>query len=149
LKTTIGKSLDEVVKLPRNRTKSDINLSDSSSYRRFKQNTGATNISQKTRNTVIKRINELIAQTVLENNYNIRIPNLGIVTLIKYKANNMGYGAKTKKGDMVGKIHIYFQVSGEERRVQILDFDFSENRKYKRHLKKILPHIMDNIKESF
>ena len=149
MKTTIGKSLEEVIKLSRNRTKSDISLSDSSSYKRFKDSTGSTNISRKTRNSVIKRVNELIAETVLENNYNIRIPNLGIVTLIKYKAGKVGYGAKTKKGDMVGKIHIYFQVSGEERRVQILDFDFSENRKYKRHLKKILPHIMDNIKESF
>lgn len=149
MKTTIGKSLQEVIKLSRNRTKSDISLSDSSSYKRFKDNTGSTNISRKTRNSVIRRINELIAETVLENNYNIRIPNLGIVTLIKYKAGKVGYGAKTKKGDMVAKIHIYFQVSGEERRVQILDFDFSENRKYKRHLKKILPHIMDNVKESF
>lgn len=149
MKTTIGKNLNEVIKLQRNRTKSDISLSDSSSYKRFKENTGSTNISKKLRNEVIRRVNELVAETVLENNYNIRIPNLGIVTLIKYKAHRVGYGAKTKKGDTVAKIHIYFQVSGEERRVQILDFDFSENRKYKRHLKKMLPHIQDNIKESF
>lgn len=147
LKTTIGKSHSELIKLPRNRNKADLILLNKPGYYKFKKNTGCDNISIQTRSAVIKRINELVMDTVLQGNYNIRIPNLGIITLIKFRAKNVNYGAKTKKGDAVPKVHIYFQVSGEERRVYMLDFDFVSKRTHARHLKKIYPQIAETIKE--
>lgn len=148
LKTTIGKSHEEVIKLPRNRTKAEVNLLDKYAYYKFKKKTGCKNISIQTRNAVIKKINERIMATILQGHYNVRIPNLGIITLIKHKAKGVGYGAKTKKGDLVPKVHIYFQVTGDERRVYVYDFDFISTRKHKRLLQKLFPAIADTVKES-
>jgi len=148
LKTTTGKSHNELIKLPRNRTKADIILLDNVGYYKFKKNTGCDNISSQTRSAVIKRINELIMDTVIEGNYNIRIPNLGIITLMKFRAKNLNYGAKTKRGDLMAKVHVYFQLTGEENRTYMTDFDFSPSRKHTRYLKKIFPQIADSLKET-
>ncbi len=148
LKTTTGKSHEEVIKLPRNRVKSEKSLMDRYSYFAFRKNTGCKHISQKTRSEVIKRINDLIIETVTKGHYNIRIPNLGIVTLIKHKSNISNYHGKVKRGDMVPKVHVYFQVSGEERRVSVLDFDFIAPRKQKRKLIKDFSNLEPTLKES-
>jgi hypothetical protein len=149
LKTTTGKSHNELIKLSRNRIKADTSLLDKASYSKFKKNTGCDNISSQTRSAVIKRINELIMDTVIEGNYNIRIPNLGIIALIKFKAANLNYHAKTKNGDLVAKVHVYFQLSGENNRTYITDFDFSPKRERSRYLKKIFPQIADTLKETY
>lgn len=149
LKTTTGKSLEERLKLPRNRDKSDYIFLSKESYAVFKKNTGRKHISFKTRSAVIKEINRLVSETVLEGHYNVRIPNLGIITLIKFKMHSPAFKMRSKKGDMACKIHIYFQVSGEERRVHMLDFDFVAQRKYSRKLRKDFLKLQETIKESF
>ena len=86
---------------------------------------------------------------IIEGNYNIRIPNLGIITLIKFKVKKISYYAKTKKGEMTSKIHFYSQITGPENRTYILDFDFIAKRDYTRKLKKKFPQLAETIKESF
>jgi len=147
LKTTIGKSHEEVIKLPRNRTRAEVRLLDKVAYYKFKKKTDCKHISIQTRNAVIKKINERIIDTVLQGHYNVRIPNLGIIALIKIKANRVGYGAKMKRGDLFAKVHIYFQVTGDERRVYVYDFDFVSTRKHKRLLRKTFPSMAESIKE--
>jgi hypothetical protein len=49
---------------------------------------------------------------------------------------------------MVPKVHVYFQVSGEERRVSVLDFDFIAPRKQKRKLIKDFSNLESTLKES-
>ena len=69
LKTTIGKSHEEVIKLPRNRTKSEVNLLDKYAYHKFKTKTGSKNISIQTRNAVIKKINERSSSSCINQTY--------------------------------------------------------------------------------
>jgi hypothetical protein len=149
LKTTIGKSHEELVKLPRNRTKSDVDLTNYSSYKKFKENTGNSQITLKQRNAVIKQINKMIMDTVTQGHYNIRIPNLGFITLIKHRSNINSYDGKIKRGDFVPKVHVYFQLYGEEKRIAILDFDFISPRKYKKQLLKNFHNLEPTLKESF
>ena len=93
-------------------------------------------------------MNELIMDKVIEGNYNIRIPNLGIITLIKFKTKKVKHFAKIKKGDPILKIHLYSQITGEDNRTFVLDFDFTAKREYTRLLQKRFSNIADAIKES-
>jgi hypothetical protein len=149
LKTTTGKSLDEMRKLSRNKFKSDHSFLNYEGYLKFKKNTGLTHVTQKQRSQIIKKVNDLISTTVLKGHYNIRIPNLGIVLLIKFKYYRPGTHGKIKKGDMMPKIHVYFQVTGEEKRVYVLDFDFTAARKYKGILHQNFKELEPLIKQSF
>lgn len=148
MKTTIGKSLDEVRKLQRNRLSSEVLLSDVKYHKKFVQNTGRKHITNKKRNEVINAINDMIMQTVIQGQYNVRIPGLGIMTILKLKLRKPIYHNRHLKDQLFPKVHLYFQAYGEETRTMLYDLEFYPSRKYKQDLKKLAPKYLDSIKET-
>jgi hypothetical protein len=146
MKTTIGKSHKEVVKLPRNKSKSDFDALTARGYKEFIRRTGKRNITQAQRGQIIKKINGLAMETILKGQYNIRFPYLGILTLIRVPYNHTPTHSQTSRVKYFPKIHFYFQVTGEENRIMLYDMTFNACRKYRQRLEKETEKFIDSLK---
>jgi hypothetical protein len=130
---------------------SDVNCSNSESYRKFIKETGRKDITYEMFSKIPALVHEKIVERIFTQSYFIKIPDLGILKMIKVKpygkrSSTMDWAYYNKTGEVVPKrnthtngyvfkVHLYTYI----KKYPLLScFDFHFHRRHRRNLAQLI-----------